>query len=44
MEQVKKVGKELIALEKTGNVFVRLDGNGVWQEMTNKELFKLLIN
>ena len=37
---IKKIGKDLIGLNKFGHTF-RLNGNGVWVQLNNKELFKL---
>jgi hypothetical protein len=38
--KIKKIGKDLIGLNKLGHTF-KLNGNGVWVQITNKELFKL---
>ena len=37
---IKKIGKDLISINKLGHTF-RLNGNGVWVQINNKELFKL---
>jgi|TARA_R100001244_G_scaffold83334_1_gene64339 hypothetical protein len=41
MEKIKKLNKELIGFDKFNNFF-KLDGNGVWVQISNKELMKLI--
>jgi hypothetical protein len=39
--KIKKTKSELIMRDKNGNVF-KLNGNGVWVQITPLELFKLI--
>ena len=38
---IKKIGKDLIALNKKGHIF-KLNGDGVWVQLNNKELFNIV--
>jgi len=39
--KIKKTKSELIMKDKNGNIF-KLDGNGVWVQITSSDLFKLI--
>tara|TARA_R110002051_G_scaffold276867_1_gene338244 strand:- start:2356 stop:2481 length:126 start_codon:yes stop_codon:yes gene_type:complete len=41
MEKIKKLKSNLIGIDKFNNFF-KLDGNGVWVQISNKELMKLI--
>lgn len=41
MKTIKKINGELLGVDKLNNLF-RLNGNGVWVQITNQELIKLL--
>jgi hypothetical protein len=38
---IKKIGQHLMAVNSNGHIF-KLNGNGVWVQLNNKELFKLV--
>lgn len=40
MKTIKKVKNTLIGIDKNNNLFL-LDGNGVWQQLNNKQIIKL---
>tara|TARA_R100001443_G_scaffold25529_1_gene38388 strand:- start:2771 stop:2896 length:126 start_codon:yes stop_codon:yes gene_type:complete len=40
METIKKVKNTLIKIDKLNNIFL-LDGNGIWQQLNNKQIIKL---
>ena len=40
MKKIKKVKNSLIGIDKLNNIFL-LDGNGVWQQLNNKQIIKL---
>ena len=39
METIKKVKNTLIKIDKLNNIFL-LDGNGIWQQLKNKQIIK----
>ena len=41
MKKIKKIKNQLIGIDKKNNIFL-LNGNGIWQEITNTKLFKLM--
>lgn len=40
MKTIKKVNNTLIGIDKLNNIFL-LDGNGIWQQLNNKQIIKL---